>query len=142
MLASAATPLTDALTDVLPRQEVQDVRFVDDQKKISDSDSAGPSDDVAQSRSSSVNLTVVDAYLIDGNLNRISAPVIGERIGVEVVWNTDNLSVDSSYRMGFFVNGSICRLLLKQLQESPEPSSVLADNSLKPADLLRRATMN
>jgi murein DD-endopeptidase MepM/ murein hydrolase activator NlpD len=51
------------------------------------------------------NLEIVDAYLIDGDLNQISAPVHGEKIGVRAVWNTTDLPANTSYKIGFYVDG-------------------------------------
>ena len=51
------------------------------------------------------NLTVVDAYLIDGNFDRITSPAIGEKVAVLVQWDTTDLSISTSYQMGFYVDG-------------------------------------
>ncbi len=51
------------------------------------------------------NLELVDAFLVDGNLNQISAPVHGEKIGVQATWNTTDLPTNTSYKIGFFVDG-------------------------------------
>ena len=107
MLASAAMPLVDAITDGLPQPE--DVCFVDPVNIVDDIEAVSggprPAGDSAQSRSSAINITVVDAFLIDGNFNRISSPVIGERVAVQVNWDTTNIPIGSSYRMGFYIDG-------------------------------------
>ncbi|MFP6619243.1 MAG: hypothetical protein VB877_07855, partial [Pirellulaceae bacterium] len=37
------------------------------------------------------NLTLVDAYLVDGQNNQITSPVLGERIGVKVTFEYEDL---------------------------------------------------
>ena len=51
------------------------------------------------------NVSIFDAYLVDGRGDRISQPVTGERVTVEVVFDTDHLSPANSYDVQVAVDG-------------------------------------
>ncbi|MFT5302973.1 MAG: murein DD-endopeptidase MepM/ murein hydrolase activator NlpD [Mariniblastus sp.] len=51
------------------------------------------------------NIQLVDAFLIDGELNRITSPMHGERIGIQSVWSTTDLPLNADYQIGFKVDG-------------------------------------
>jgi len=51
------------------------------------------------------NLTLVDAYLVDGQNNQITSPVLGERIGVKVTFEYEDLPAAAEYSLDFTVDG-------------------------------------
>ncbi|MDE0737544.1 MAG: hypothetical protein OSB47_17095, partial [Pirellulaceae bacterium] len=51
------------------------------------------------------NLELVDAYLVDGQNNQITSPVLGERIGVKVAFEYEDLPANAEYSLDFTVDG-------------------------------------
>ena len=57
------------------------------------------------SAAAGANLIALDAFLRDGQGNRITSPVIGERVAVQVNFRLENLPIDASHTIHFTVNG-------------------------------------
>ena len=51
------------------------------------------------------NLTLTDAFLIDGNLNRQDIPVLGEMLAIRANWSTEDLPNDAEYQVQYLVDG-------------------------------------
>ena len=58
-----------------------------------------------ESRELLANLSITDAYLVDGNFQKADTVAIGEQIAVQTEWNTSDIPSDSSYDIQFLVNG-------------------------------------
>lgn len=51
------------------------------------------------------NIRAVEAFLIDGQSQRITSPVVGEQIAVQLNFETQSLAAGASYDIRFVVNG-------------------------------------
>ena len=51
------------------------------------------------------NLTLVDAYLEDGESTEITSPVLGEQLGVRAEFEYEDLSEEAEYRLDFSIDG-------------------------------------
>ena len=59
-----------------------------------------------------VNLSILDAYIVNGQLERIETPVLGEQVFVLVTYRTENLPQDAAHRIDFAVDGWVRSLSL------------------------------
>ncbi len=53
----------------------------------------------------SANLALIDAYLVDGQNNEITSPILGERIGVRAVFETTDLPAGAQYTLDYTIDG-------------------------------------
>lgn len=51
------------------------------------------------------NLKLVDAYLVDGLIDEIASPVLGEQVGVYAVFEYEDLPSDADYRVDYTIDG-------------------------------------
>lgn len=51
------------------------------------------------------NIQLVDAYLIDGKMDRITTPVLGERLGVRADFRTTDLPSNAQYHVDYVIDG-------------------------------------
>ena len=51
------------------------------------------------------DISITDAYLVDQQFNRLTTPVVGERMWTRVNFETNGLPADAAYRIEFLVNG-------------------------------------